>query len=189
MATADRYYEGPPSNPPRHVAAYERCDHYDDRVSDPRRPITHERADEAIRNGRVEFNPADRPHSWRFMLNKSGCDIAVAVGKDREPGRDRLIRITGYVDVTDFEQATRAGKWKHEDVHVAALLQYLVGQIDDRNGGVDESMPHPKHIDVTEPVDYRGHRIIKKSGFYRALCVDCYAKSAHKTGFEGRPCR
>lgn len=173
-----------PNDPLRELAAYEQTPHYRDRIDCDRRPIDHVHADKAIIDGSVEPNPnaVDHANSWRFRDELAGMQPVVVVGSDRDPDRRRLIRITAFVDVADYDRAVSADAWSRSDVNAAALLQYLAGNLND-------DVVHAKTIDVRKPVPLHGHRVICKDGYYRAYCVDCRLRSGQRITFDKTPCR
>lgn len=168
---------------PRSLDAYHEVEHVADRFACDRRPIDRDRAVDAVEHGDVEANPIARDgRAWRFRHRVDGCDVVVGCADATEYFRDFVV-LTAYVDVVDATAAWRSDTWSNDDVSTAALLQYLGGDRD-----VEASGYHPKSIHVTDPVDYHGHRVINKTGYSLAVCVDCGFEAADQDRFERRTC-
>lgn len=170
--------------PPRDMAFYEPTDHFHDRVECDRRPVELAHAAAAVEAGRIEDNPVDRDVvEWRFRQELDGIDVVVPAGRPKHGGRGFRI-FTCYADLADARVAIRSNMWSRDDVHVAALLQYLNGERDTRNAGL-----HANRIHVTETVPYHGHRIINKDGYSLAVCVDCKHETNDGQDYRELSCR
>lgn len=184
MATASNGGNGVPPVVPRTIDAYHEPPHVRERFGCPDRPISRGLAADAIEHGSVEANPIARDgRAWRYRLHIDGCDVVVGCADAREPYRDFVV-LTAYVDVVDARAAWSSAAWSPEDVNVAALLQYLKGDVP-----VAESGLYPKRIHVDTPVDYHGHRLINKNGYNLAVCVDCGHESNDGDDYNRRSCR
>ena len=182
MATASN--GSAPPVVPRTIDAYHEPNHVRERFECPRRPIDRGLAARAVEEGDVEGNPIAREgRAWRFRNRVDGCDVVVGAADAREFYRDFVV-LTAYVDVVDARKAYASTAWSNDDVNVAALLQYLKGDVP-----IAESGFHPKRIHVDDPVDYGGHRIINKNGYNLAVCVDCGRESDDGGEYKRRGCR
>jgi hypothetical protein len=184
MATANDG-TSPPPVVPRTLSACHEPDHVRSRFEDDRRPITRDRAEDAVAEGAVEKNAIDRDgRTWRYRHRVAGCDVVVAVADAIEPYRDFVV-LTAYVDVADADTAWASGTWSDDDLHTAGLLQYL------KNTGktVGDAGLHPKRIHVTDPVVIGGHRVINKEGYSLAVCVECGHESNDGDDYKRRGCR
>lgn len=169
---------------PRTFDAYFEPEHVGKRFECDRRPIERAYAGAAIKAGDVEGNPIDRDgRAWRFRLRLAGCDVVVGCADAQEYYRDFVV-LTAYVDVVDAREAWSSGPWSNEDVYVAGMLQYLKSDVH-----VTESGLRPEVIDVTEPVEYDGHRLIFKNGYSTPVCVDCGRKSTAGDDYKRSSCR
>lgn len=183
MATANDG-TSPPPVVPRRLSACHEPDHVRSRFADDRRPIDRDRAEEAVAEGTVEANHIARDgRTWRYRHRVAGCDVVVAVADATEPYRDFVV-LTAYVDVADAGRAWASGTWSNDDLHTAALLQYLK----DAGKTVDDAGIHPKQIHVTDPVDYVGHRVINKQGYSLAVCIECGHESNDGDDYKRRGC-
>jgi hypothetical protein len=184
MATANDG-SSPPPVVPRRLSACHEPKHVRSRFADDRRPITRDRAEEAVAEGVVEGNAIDRDgRTWRYRHRVDGCDVVVAVADATEPFRDFVV-LTAYVDVAEAGRAWAGDTWSKVDLHTAALLQYLK----DAGKTVEEAGLRPKQIHVTDPVDYDGHRVINKQGYSLAVCVECGHESTDGDEYKRRSCR
>jgi hypothetical protein len=182
MATASN--GSAPPVVPRTIDAFHEPRHVDERFGCPRRPIDRGLAADAVEHGAVEANPIARDgRSWRYRYRVDGCDVVVGAADAREHFRDFVV-LTAYVDVVDARAAYASRTWSNFDVNVAALLQYLKGDVP-----VAESGLYPKRIHVTDPVEYHGHRLINKNGYNVPVCVDCGFESTDGDAYKRRSCR
>lgn len=184
MATANDG-SSPPPVVPRRLSACHEPKHVRSRFADDRRPITRDRAEEAVAEGVVEGNAIDRDgRTWRYRHRVDGCDVVVAVADANEPFHDFVV-LTAYVDVAEAGRAWAGDTWSKADLHTAALLQYLK----DAGKTVEEAGLRPKQIHVTDPVDYDGHRVINKQGYSLAVCVECGHETHDGDEYKRRSCR
>lgn len=185
MATAPMPNGPDPTDPPRDFAAYDTTDHFDHRVSDPRRPVGRSLAKSAVEHGTVESNPVDRDaDEWRFRRRLDGMDIVVPAGVPKHDDADRVRLFTAYADVANAQIATQSYTWDTGAVHVAALLQYLDG----RRSVADANLP-ARDIHVDAAFRYKGHDIVLKRGHTTARCVKCGTKADEREPFDRKSCR
>lgn len=183
MATAST--GSPPPVVPRTIDAYHEPRHVRGRFECPRRPIDRDGAEAAIEHGTVEPNSIDRDgRTWRYRHRVDGCDVVVAAADAQEPYRD-FVLLTAYIDVVDAGRAWALGTWSNEDIQTIALLQYLK----DAGKSVEDAGMNPKNIHVTDPIEYHGHRVINKSGYSLAVCIDCGHESKHGDDYRNTRCR
>jgi len=182
MATASN--GSAPPVVPRTIDAYHEPNHVRERFECPRRPIDRGLAARAVEEGDVEGNPIARDgRTWRYRLRVDGCDVVVGAADAREPYRDFVV-LTAYVDVVDGLVAWQADSWSTADWHTAALLQYLKSDVHVQDAGIN-----PKQIDVTDPVDYGGHRVINKKGYSVPVCCKCGLESTAGDDYKRSKCR
>lgn len=185
MASAPMHSDPDPSDPPRTFSEYGTTAHFHDRVNDTRRPVDLAHARSAVEHGAVEPNPTDRNETeWRFRRPIDGLEIVVPAGVTHHDDVGGVSLFTAYADVANANVAEHSHTWGREDVHTAALLQYLDG----RNAVTSANLP-PHDIHVDNPVPCKGHRVVLKRGYTSAYCVRCGAESESVGRYTRQPCR
>ncbi len=183
MASSNKPRSVPPSVP-RTIDAFHFPYHVRNRFEDAHRPITRPLAADAVEQGTPEPNHIDRDgRTWRYRHRVDGCDVVVAVADADEKYRD-MVMLSAFVDLADADAVRRSSTWSRDDMHVAALLQYL------KHAGktVDDAGFDPDEIHMTTPIDYDGHRVVNKRGYRLAVCVDCGRESCHGNEYKVYAC-
>ena len=149
------------SPPPRDPTLYAQTDHFRDRLRQQGRYVSLPIAGEAIADGQLRWNTTD---GWRFALVRDGIRYVIVVGDTDTPSP---VLVTGWTEVSDWEEAIESDRWSEADVNTIQLRADLAAHKERQIPG----RIRPRV--VTRAFEVGGHRVRTAAGDGSVVCVDC----------------